>query len=262
LQEEAYLPRSQQSGTLSPDEERSLSLYTACFEATETVKGFIHKRSSTGICHSTYFGAPYKLETYGGKKHLGELGENLVELAYNFYLTVYAKTLCEKPIEVYIVAAESGVFLAMKAFSFLAKHGINPVFRDDYKKFDKAWIEFLIAGEESSTEWPQSLRLVDMISIKLAVFIHPSLPSPTSKLSLYRPRFYDKNPPPIDHAMQQRVLVVWFRNDNIDTSAYEQVPVSGPHIQTLEFDGVLNPSYKTALQTLVENLDAPCSVCG
>ena len=73
---------------------------------------------------------------------------------------------------------------------------------------------------------------------RLAVFIHPSLPSPTSKLSLYRPRFYDKNSPPINHAMQRRVLVVWFRNNNIDTSAYEEVTVSGPHIQTLEVDGV------------------------
>ena len=51
----------------------------------------------------------------------------------------------------------------MKAINFLAKHGLNPVLKNDSKEFDKAWVEFLIAGEEFPTEWPQ--RLVD-ISIK------------------------------------------------------------------------------------------------
>ena len=50
----------------------------------------------------------------------------------------------------------------MKAINFLAKHGLNPVLKNS-KKFDKAWVKFLIAGEEFPTEWPQ--RLVD-ISIK------------------------------------------------------------------------------------------------
>jgi len=159
----------------------------------------------------------------------------------------------------YIIAAESGVYLAMKAINFLAKHGLNPDSMNDSKNFDKAWIKFILEGEEFPTEWPQrSLKF----SIKLAVFIHPSLPSPTSLLPLYRPRYYGKNPPPVDHAMQRRVLVVWFRkNRHIDASAYEEIPLSGEHMQMLDFDSVLNASYKTELQELVENLDAPCREC-
>ena len=143
----------------------------------------------------------------------------------------------------------------MKVINFLAKHGLNPEFMNSTKEFDKAWSEFLCAGEELPT-WPQSLMLVN-ISIKwlkqfffgaiiliipcyarLAVFIHPSLPSPSSFLPLYHPQFYGKNPPPIDHAMQRRVLIMWFRNHHINTSAYEQIPLSGQHTQMLEFDSV------------------------
>ena len=41
LQRELYLPRS---GTVSPDDEKSLSLKTASIEAFKTFKGFIDKR--------------------------------------------------------------------------------------------------------------------------------------------------------------------------------------------------------------------------
>jgi hypothetical protein len=54
----------------------------------------------------------------------------------------------------------------MKVINFLAKHGLKPEFIYNSNKFDDAWMDFLIAGEEFSTEWPQSLGLVDMISIK------------------------------------------------------------------------------------------------
>lgn len=45
----------------------------------------------------------------------------------------------------------------MKVINFLAKHGFNPVFMDNIKKFDKAWLKFLLRGEELPTEWPQEL---------------------------------------------------------------------------------------------------------
>ena len=77
-----------------------------------------------------------------------------------------------------------------------------------------------------------------ILHTRLAVFIHPSLPSPTSLLSWNRPLFYGKNPPPVDHEMQRRILVVWFKNHHIDISAYDEIPLSGEHLQILEFDSV------------------------
>lgn len=52
----------------------------------------------------------------------------------------------------------------MKVINFLAKYGLNPDFIDDSKKFDKAWLEFLVRGEEPPTEswWPQEVQLVDV----------------------------------------------------------------------------------------------------
>ena len=49
---------------------------------------------------------------------------------------------------------------ALKVINFLAKHGLNPVFMNNSQKFDKAWLDFLIAGEELPAEWPQ--KLVDI----------------------------------------------------------------------------------------------------
>lgn len=77
-----------------------------------------------------------------------------------------------------------------------------------------------------------------MLHARLAIFIHPSLPSPSSPLPIHRPLFYGKNPPPVIHEMQRKVLGVWFRNHLIDASAYEEIPISGQHIQMLEFDSV------------------------
>ena len=50
----------------------------------------------------------------------------------------------------------------MKIVNFLAKRGLNPVFMDDYRKFDKAWIEFLISGEDLSTDWPHRFKLPEI----------------------------------------------------------------------------------------------------
>jgi hypothetical protein len=38
--------------------------------------------------------------------------------------------------------------------------------------------------------------------------------------------------------MQRRVLVVWFKNDHINTAVLEKIPICGRHIQMLEFDNV------------------------
>ena len=108
-----------------------------------------------------------------------------------------------------------------------------------------------------------------MLHARSAIFIQPSLPSPTSILPLYRPRFYGKNPPPIDHAMQGRVLVVQFWNHHINTSAYEQIPISGQHTQILEFDSVWfisslifrladSPFFIGSARSLIHPIKWPC----
>ena len=106
LQEEAYLP---QSGTVSLDDKKSLSLHTASVEAYETVKGFFDEQQvlvsfrgpnrklilniRSSNCHVSVYQVPCSVppshlrpridyfstihENYGGKKHLENLADNM-----------------------------------------------------------------------------------------------------------------------------------------------------------------------------------------
>ncbi|KIM41510.1 hypothetical protein M413DRAFT_11060 [Hebeloma cylindrosporum] len=186
--------------------------------------------------------------SYGSSKHLRALANDMVELAYNFYLMICAKLSIKKK--------------AMKAINFFAKHGINEDFLSSIRKFDDAWHKFLLDGEESPTIWPEKL---DDISVRSAVLIHPCFPSPSSTSFLHLPvrplRFYGKNPPPIDHNMQRRVLVVWFENQRVDAHTYEKINITGRHIQMLNFDNVQDFLSKKPVHELLAKLDAPCSMC-
>ena len=76
---------------------------------------------------------------------------------------------------------------------------------------------------------------------------------------------------------------MWFKDHNIDTSAYENILITGHHLQIAEFENVciypiasticlinsfffllwqvLDTGYKGAIEALYDNLDATCSKC-